>query len=660
MPQPSGPQDDLAVLVDGAAGNGASEHGDQLEGAPLRRQPARRADHQPPAARNGHVNGKPVAYGSDLVALTEAKFAGLGHTKARAQPEPRSPASTPAPEWDKRPHRKIHALSRRQRVAYALLSTMWIAAAIAFWLWWLEPSHRGSIALYVGATAALFYQSTVLPSFFWFFVGRMHRPVHVAAPEGHPVAMITLCVPSHESLEIIEAQLRALTEVRYPHDSWVLDEGGSPDIEFLALNLGVKYFTRKGVERYNQPGPPFQAGTKAGNVNAWLDHIRERGSDYELFVQLDIDHKPTPEYLDRTVGYFSDPNVAWVQAPSVSRNLELWAARGQAEQDLVLQGPLQMGFYGHSRTPFIIGSHTTYRTSAIREIGGFQPTRAEDHLDTIVLAANGYTGVYVPEIIAEGNGPENFTTYLGQQFAWAHSMIQVFLQYTPRLIRRYSRAQALQFLACQSWYLLWATSLALLWALPIIGLLSNRLIAAVPLLTFLGYYGLTIVMSTVMWCWSRKWFQPAGLRLTWRGLILDIARWPVVLWAFVNVVLGIKRPYMITPKGAAHHTQGPIGAYGPYFLLGIAAVAAMAVYHFAIGHNAAEGNLVLVVFGLVMTLLLLVTITWLEVRATAVASGDIVAALRSRLLLVGMTVALVGSSIWIVAIVWSSLAQAAS
>ena len=125
----------------------------------------------------------------------------------------------------------------------------------------------------------------------------------------------------------------------------------------------------------------------------------------------------------------------------------------------------------------------------------------------------------------------------------------------------------------------------------------------------------------------------------------------MVLWAFVNVVLGIKRPYMITPKGAAHHTQSPIGAYVPYFLLGITAIAAMAVYHFAIGHNAADGNLILVVFGLIMTLLLLVGITWLEVHAAAVASGDIVAALRSRLLLVGMTAALVGASVWIVAIV---------
>jgi len=98
-----------------------------------------------------------------------------------------------------------------------------------------------------------------------------------------------------------------------------------------------------------------------------------------FFTQLDIDHNPRLDYLDRVLGYFEDPKVAWVQAPSVYGNFEHWTARGSAEQEFVLQGPLQMGFYGHSRTPFIIGSHSTYRMSAIREIGGFQPTRAEDH-----------------------------------------------------------------------------------------------------------------------------------------------------------------------------------------------------------------------------------------------------------------------------------------
>ena len=250
-----------------------------------------------------------------------------------------------------------------------------------------------------------------------FFVGQMRRPLFVRAPSGVKVALITLCVPSTESLGVIVRQLEALARVEYPHDSWVLDEGNDPAVRAAAHRLGVNYFTRAGVERYNQPNPPFAARTKAGNVNAWLD---AHGQDYDVFVQFDIDHRPNPRYLDRVLGYFADPKIAWVQGPSLYGNLDNWLSRGAAEQELVLQGPLQRGFYGFSQTPFIIGSHCTYRTSAVLEIGGFQPTRAEDHLDTVVLSMRGYRGVFVPETLAVGNRPDTFETYLRHQFAWAY------------------------------------------------------------------------------------------------------------------------------------------------------------------------------------------------------------------------------------------------
>ena len=541
-----------------------------------------------------------------------------------------APARAPR-EFPSRTVRSLSALSSDQRAVYWALTLLWLVVVARFWTWWLRPEHHGALGLYLAATVPLAYLTTVLPSFYWFFVARMRRPVHIVPAPGRRVAMITLCVPSHESLDVIAAQLEALTRVRYPHDSWVLDEGGDPDVEALAAEYGVRYFTRKGRPAWNQPGPPFQAKTKAGNVNAWLDHVGMQGIDYDVFVQLDIDHHPTPEYLDRTLGYFDDPAVAWVQAPSVGGNLEHWTARGLAEQDLVLQGPLQMGFYGHSRTPFIIGSHTTYRTEAVRGIGGFQPTRAEDHLDTVVLAAAGHTGVYVPEIIATGEGPADFGTYLGQQFAWAYSMVQIFLQHTPRLVRRYTPGQAFQFLMAQGWYTLWSLSLAVLWVLPVVALLTGRPIANVSLFEYLAYNLAVVLTATLMWRWSRRWFQPSGIGLTWRGMLLEIARWPIVLWAVVNAALRVKRPYMITPKGA-RAGRPPPGArlYGPPIVLAELALGAVAWFQAGGGHTATQGYLALVLFNLVLVVMLLVTALALELRDLRRRTGRLGTVLRWR------------------------------
>jgi cellulose synthase (UDP-forming) len=555
--------------------------------------------------------------------------------------------------------RAERVLSRAQRAQHAALSALWVVVLASFWRWWLAPAHRGAPALYLPATVAMGYLTTVLPSLFWMFVARMRRPVHIAPAPGRRVAMVTLCVPSHETFDVIARQLLALTRVSYPHESWVLDEGADPRVEKLAGELGVRYFTRSGLPLYNQPLPPFQAKTKAGNVNAWLHHIAGEGIEYDVFVQLDVDHRPCREYLEHTLGYFDDPDVAWVQAPSVYADLEHWTARGLAEQDLLFHGPLQMGFYGNSRTPFIIGSHTSYRMTAIREIGGFQPTRAEDHLDTIVLAAAGYTGVYVPEVIARGDGPSDFGTYLGQQFAWAYSMVQIFLRHTPRLVRRYTPAQALQFLMAQSWYLLWSLSLATLWILPIVALLTDDPIANTSLAEFLVYNLAVVLTSSLMWWWTRRWFQPAGIGLTWRALVLEVARWPIVLWAVANVLMGIKRPYMITPKGMRADKPAPgRRLYGLYAVLAALGLSSVDLSELADRARDTRGYLVLVLFNTLMLVVLLVTSLSLELCELRRSTGALLAALRLRVWTLCGLVTILAAAAGSVVLVWRLLGAA--
>jgi cellulose synthase (UDP-forming) len=573
---------------------------------------------------------------------------------------PLAPRPDPAARWEGPiegfHHQSVAVIGGRARFAYWALTLLWAAVGANFWVWWLGHSAHSTPWLYWAQTVTLAYLTTALPTFYWFFVRRMRRPTEPPAPAHMRVAMITLCVPAHESLQVIAGQLRALTAVRYPHDSWVLDEGASADVRALAQEVGVNYFSRSGIARWNQPGPPLQAKTKAGNVNAWLAHVEELGLDYDVFVQLDIDHRPRNDYLDRVLGYFREREIAWVQAPSVCGNLESWAARGLAEQDMIFQGPLQMGFYGHTGTPFIIGSHTSYRTAAIREIGGFQPTRAEDHLDTVVLAAAGYRGVFVPELIAVGDGPHNFATYVRQQFAWAHSMIQILAHWTPRLVARYTPAQAFQFLMAQSWYTMWSLSLGVLWIIPALALFTDRRIADVNVGQYAIHFLAIPLTSSVMWCWTRRWFQPLELRLSWRGVVLEIARWPVVLWALVNVILRIKRPYMITPKGKPGQ-RGPSGLalYGPYAALTALSLAAVWTLHRRAVHGAIEGYYLLALSNALLSLAVVATTLTLEVRHLIVDLGSHSAAVGRRIGILSLSVALAAALTYCTIEVWGPM-----
>ena len=458
--------------------------------------------------------------------------------------------------------------STRRRALFIL--PIWTAFMIWMWSWWLQSGRAEFLPIFVPLTFAMLYEFVILPALFLYFILKAKEPGRRVAQKNLKVAMISPCIPAKESLEIIEAQLIAMKAVEYPHDSWILDEGGSKKVKKLAKKHGVLYFSRKGIKKYNQLDAPFKKKTKAGNVNAWLDRVKRRKYDY--FVQLDIDHLPKPNYLNKTLGHFRDEKIGWVQAPSVYGNHQYWTARGSSEQELVLQGPLQMGFYGHDNIPFIIGSHTTYRMSAVMEMGGYQPTRAEDHLDTVTLAANGYRGVFLPEIIAVGDGPENLDTYLNQQYAWAYSMTQVLLHHTPRLIKGMKNKERLVFLFAQTWYPLWAFSYLIMFMAPVLSLLLNQDVANMTARDFFIHFVPTFAAGFAIWWAARPIMQPADIGLSWRGMLLHVVRWPVIIKAIFSASFGITKSYMITPKGKNKSLVPHMQTYRPFLYLGFISV----------------------------------------------------------------------------------------
>ncbi len=392
-------------------------------------------------------------------------------------------------------------------------------------------------------------------------------------------------------------------------------------------------------------------------MHSWIDAY---GHDYSHFTQLDIDHKPIRLYLHKVLGFFLDKKVKWVQAPSVYGNIENWAARGSAEQEFVLQGPLQMGFYGFCSTPFIIGSHCTYDMEAIREIGGFQPTRAEDHLDTVFLAARGYEGVFLPEVIAIGDGPETFETYLAQQFAWAYSMIQVLFNFTPNCIKNYTPRQALQFLFVQTWYVLWSLSMFILFILPVISLFLNEPIARVGYGEFVLHSLPMAVVAFMIWAWSHSWHLPEKLELSWRGVILHVARWPIVLSALVQVIFRVQKPYMITVKGLHRGKQMPFALlpHYPYLALITLSLGACWFYLFTVGHSSTQGYLLFALQGAAVLLLVYITALVKDIKDIVQDGISFVSTLSIRVKPLILLVFIISIFVWTAYMSWGEIYSA--
>src|SRR5205807_2131212 len=80
----------------------------------------------------------------------------------------------------------------------------------------------------------------------------------------------------------------------------------SGPIEAYCNQVGARYIRR-----------PNRHGYKAGALNYALTVTPE---DVDFIAVIDADYLVEPDFLRETVGYFADPELAWIQTPQDYRN----------------------------------------------------------------------------------------------------------------------------------------------------------------------------------------------------------------------------------------------------------------------------------------------------------------------------------------------------
>lgn len=175
-----------------------------------------------------------------------------------------------------------------------------------------------------------------------------------AAPPGLTVDVYITTY--NEPPELVMATARAAREIRYPHQTWILDDGDRDALRAASAELGVGYVTR-GEE---WTGKPRHA--KAGNLNNAL--MQTTG---EFILVLDADMVPDPAILDRTLGYFAaDERLALVQTPQYFTNVPDSDPLGS--QAPLFYGPIQEGKDGWG-SAFFCGSNAVLRREALMGLG---------------------------------------------------------------------------------------------------------------------------------------------------------------------------------------------------------------------------------------------------------------------------------------------------
>jgi len=164
---------------------------------------------------------------------------------------------------------------------------------------------------------------------------------------------------------------------------------------------------------------------KAGNLNNALRH-----SVAEYVAIFDADHAPARDFLQHTLGYFNDQQVAFVQTPQDFYNLDSYQHRHDQQRRLVWTEQslffrvIQRG-KDYWNAAFFCGSCAVLRRRALDEVGGIATGTVTEDLETSIrLHRKGFKSVYHTQSLAFGVAPSTVVPFLKQRVRWGQGAMQ--------------------------------------------------------------------------------------------------------------------------------------------------------------------------------------------------------------------------------------------
>ncbi|MFJ8665220.1 glycosyltransferase family 2 protein [Streptomyces sp. NPDC093600] len=382
-------------------------------------------------------------------------------------------------------------------------------------------------------------------------------PVPVYPEKGTRVAFLTTYVPGKEPLSMVRATLEGAVRLRHcgPRDVWLLDEGDDERAKALCAELGVRHFTRAGVPEWNRPSGAHKARTKHGNYNAW---IAMHGGAYHFFASVDTDHVPLPNFLERMLGYFRDPDVAFVVGPQVYGNYTSAVTKAAESQQFLFHALIQRAGNRY-HAPMFVGTNNVVRIAAVRQIGGLYDSITEDMATGFELhrARNPRTGrfwrsVYTPDVLAVGEGPVSWTDFFSQQLRWSRGTYEtLFKQYwkapfriPPGRFLNYTLMLVYYPMTAVNWFLGVLSCVLFLW----LGASGTQVSSAV----WLMIYSDAVALQIGLYLWNRRHnvspHEPEGSGGL-AGMAMSALSAPIYLMSLGSAIARTSGRFVVTPKG---------------------------------------------------------------------------------------------------------------
>src|SRR5688572_21678778 len=258
--------------------------------------------------------------------------------------------------------------------------------------------------------------------------GRM--PVPAGVQESLPT--VTIQLPIYNEMYVADRLIDAVCQIEYPRELLeiqVLDD--STDETQSVAEQAVRRNAARGVD-ITYIHRTDRSGYKAGALDAALKVAKG-----EFVAIFDADFIPTHDFLTRTVPFFTDPQVAMVQARwgHINQDYSLLTKI----QSILLDGHFVLEHGGRNRAGLFFNFNGTagiWRRTAITDAGGWQHDTLTEDLDLSYRAQlRGWRFVFLPDLIAPAEVPVEMNSFKSQQHRWAKGSIQTCLKLLPRILR---------------------------------------------------------------------------------------------------------------------------------------------------------------------------------------------------------------------------------
>ncbi len=258
-------------------------------------------------------------------------------------------------------------------------------------------------------------------------IRQMPRPKALSAKD-YP--HVTVQAPMYNEKFVAARIIDAIAEFDYPRDKLhiqIIDDSTDESIGIVAER--VAYFKSIGLD-IDHVRRTNRTGYKAGALSDAMDAVKG-----EFIAIFDADFIPNPDFLLKTLPYFTHEKVGLVQARWAYLNSQKnMLTRIQSVMLDAHFGIEQVTRYGLKAFFNFNGTAGIWRKSTIIDAGGWRADTLTEDTDLSYRAQmKGWEFIYRPEIECPSEIPEDMSAFKIQQHRWAKGAIEVMRKLLPAI-----------------------------------------------------------------------------------------------------------------------------------------------------------------------------------------------------------------------------------